>query len=259
MILLFIATWLFVESRPLRPEEEKSLAIRRRLIAIDRYNGFTEDRLVINQDFKKNMKPDGKLYFLDESMKEFPSLAAGLLKGKKHEWVIFAFAKDHRIVAAWANKGIDKTQVSSAARPETLVGFAEKLGASIVLQFHNHPNPNPSRYYMLLPSLQDDVSAKFFGSLFVIKSLTYLAFVTARGMHSQYACWVPDDFMPLNSFLQIVQSLNGASRLANFGLRRELRSRHRILALLERPNATHNTKFAASAVSQSGMTLQSSS
>jgi hypothetical protein len=100
-----LGLWFITASVPLTNEEVEALAVKRRLIVISESFGFTEHALSVNPEFKRNMKADGRLYCLDESLRDFPSLAAGLLKGKKHEWVLIAFARGDRVVASWANKG----------------------------------------------------------------------------------------------------------------------------------------------------------
>lgn len=42
------------------------------------------------------MNPNGEIYLLDEKLEEFPSIAAGLLKYKKHEWRLTALEKDRK-------------------------------------------------------------------------------------------------------------------------------------------------------------------
>ncbi|MGA2221344.1 MAG: hypothetical protein ABSH21_06135 [Verrucomicrobiia bacterium] len=232
--------WFIAASVPLTDEEVEALAVKRRLIAIGESFGFTEHALSVNPEFKRNMKADGKLYLLNESLRDFPSLAAGLLKGKKHEWVLFAFARGDRVVAAWANKGEDRTRVAPVVPSEMLVNCAQQLQASTVLRFHNHPNPDPSLFDCTCPSRQDQVSAELFGRLFVSMGLPFLDFVTERGLHYQFGCWVPDAFVPFGGLLDGLRASNGQSRFMNLDLRRELRRRHRTVWLLSRPNASHN-------------------
>ena len=39
------------------------------------------------------MRADGRFYKIEERLFEFPALATGLLKYKKHEWIIIAFER----------------------------------------------------------------------------------------------------------------------------------------------------------------------
>lgn len=238
VIVVFIS-WLH-ESRPLAPQEEKDLAFRRRMTTIYNNYGFAEYPLAVNYDFKKRLKANGKLYHLDEPLQNFPAIAAGLLKGKKHEWIIIAFSDGNRILASWFNKGRDGTQVTPLISVEALLGLAQKMNASTILEFHNHPNSNPSLYSTSSPSERDRLSAEFYGKLFIEKGLTYLAFITERGIHSLYACWVPVSFMPLDLLLNDIKTTNNTSRSVNLSLRQELRVKHKVVSLLGQPNASHN-------------------
>ena len=87
------------------------------------------------------MRSDGRFYKIEERLFEFPALAAGLLKYKKHEWIIIAFEKEKRVELIWLNKGKDNKSVSWFLSASEIVETAKQHSFSSVLVFHNHPNP----------------------------------------------------------------------------------------------------------------------
>jgi hypothetical protein len=92
LLLLFIITHL----RPLNAREVKIFANKRRDKMIYQYFNFNQHEYSVDKTFKKNMNPNGMFYEIDENLYSFPSIAAGLLKYKKHEWIIIAFEKIER-------------------------------------------------------------------------------------------------------------------------------------------------------------------
>ncbi|MEE8077292.1 MAG: KTSC domain-containing protein [Candidatus Binatia bacterium] len=232
--------WFVRASRPLTGEEIERLARRRRVYALEEHWGFYTGQSRVSLAFKSSMNPGGSLYDLNVSVQEFPSLAAALLKGKKHEWVIFGFCNGGRVSAAWMNKGPDRESVSILVSVDSLMRVASQLGASMVLDLHNHPNPDPSRLSACRPSPQDRRHAEYYGPFFVARNIPYLAFVAERGRHFQYACWIPDQHIPLQSIRSDVSATNGTSRLVSFRLRREIKAPSRLATLLQDPNATEN-------------------
>jgi len=135
IIVLFVATHL----RPLRVGEIKTLSNKRRFKAIFKYFAFDPHEYSVNKAFKKRMNPNGKFYKITEDLHSFPSIAAGLLKYKKHEWIMISFEKDRKIPLIWLNKGFDRSHVSSYLSVNKLVGIAHRDGYTTVMIFHNHP------------------------------------------------------------------------------------------------------------------------
>ena len=237
---VIVVAWFIHASRPLTSAEIEECARRKRLLAIEAHYSFNDAQVAVNLKFKSSMSAAGELYPLDESVSSFPATAAGLLKWKKHEWIVFAFSRADRVIAAWMNKGPDNEKAWPLVNLETLVVTAKQLKAETVLDFHNHPNPDPRSLRACLPSPQDHIHANYFGSSFVARGITYLAFVAERGRHFQYACWVPDSFCPLEFYLADVRAWNGASRLDNFRLRSLYRARSRLTSLLQYKDASEN-------------------
>jgi hypothetical protein len=243
VLSVFLVAWFIHASRPLSPTEIEDFARRKRLLAIENHYSFNDDRVPVDIKFKSAMDAEGKLYRTDEPVNRFPSTAASLLKWKKHEWIMFAFSRAGRVMAIWMNKGPDKEKVWSVVSTETIVEMAKQMGADTVVDFHNHPNPNPHRLLMCLPSHQDNISATTIGSKFVSHGIAFLAFVAERGRHFQYACWAPDSLCPLEPYLSEVCSRNGTSRFVNLRLRREHRTKSRLASFLQYKDASENIGF----------------
>lgn len=124
-------------------------ARRRRLI---RTHFRRSSRVVLpDASFKSSLKPDGQLYSASIDLADFPSYAAQLLKYKKHEWMVVGFACGREVVALWAHKGPDSSQVLCLPTEEVL-GVARRLSADTVMAFHNHPASEPHRYDYSRPS-----------------------------------------------------------------------------------------------------------
>ena len=153
---------------------------------------FDDREYTINKVFKSTMQPDGEFRSVDESLYEFPAIAAGMLKYKKHEWIIVAFEKDKRVHKIWINKGIDDTTVSLRLPFSTLVDIAVKEGCSAVLVFHNHPNANPSYYKMNDPSDQDIKFANSLAALLQPKGISLIEFICERGRHYKFFSTIDD-------------------------------------------------------------------
>ena len=159
---------------------------------LERYFSFDEREFNVNSFLKSTMNPKGEFWDLDESLSEFPALAAALLKYKKHEWVIVGFEKNKRVTKAWQNKGPDGTQVSTNLSNEAIVRIAKQGGYSTILTFHNHPASDPINFSYHEPSSTDLETAKHRASIFNAKTLNLLAFVCVAGRHYQcYASYTP--------------------------------------------------------------------
>src|SRR5579862_7462384 len=111
VVILIILVFVLAHLRQLTHEEIRFLSNKRRNQQIRQYFSFDRRKLFVNQEFKKKMNPNGKFYPRDDKLYEFPSIAAGLLKGKKHEWIIIAFEKYKAVNAICINKGNDNSEV----------------------------------------------------------------------------------------------------------------------------------------------------
>jgi hypothetical protein len=212
--LIFVLSHL----RPLTEAESEALSHSRRRKAIQAYYSFDRYERSVDYHFKKNMAANGSIYNISQTLFEFPALAAGLLKYKKHEWIIVAFERNQRIDKLWLNKGLDRSQVHfglSLSRVRELAVVGEY---SSVLIFHNHPNPDPSFYSTAGASGKDKETAGQLAGQLVSAGVNLLEFVCERGRHHEYWRSVSDTFMPLTAFLADVQHSNGISGAHNLGL-----------------------------------------
>jgi hypothetical protein len=212
---LLLATRLF---RPLGPRDVATLAQRRRQRAILGHFSWRRAQADVDASFKSEMAADGRFYRVQEWLEEFPALAAGLLKYKKHEWIIFAFARGAQIELVWTNKGSDRESVTAFLPIDEVRATAERDGYDSILVFHNHPNSDPHSLDCTRPSSVDLDSAQARASVFTSAGLNLLEFVCERGRHHQYHMSVADAFMPLSEFVAQVEAHNGRSRLGNLAL-----------------------------------------
>lgn len=220
LIVVILLAFLFVAThlRPLNEKEMNDLSFKRRGKAIRQYFYFNHQQYNVDKDFKKRMNPNGKFYGISEELYCFPSIAAGLLKYKKHEWVIIAFEKDRKVTLAWLNKGFDGSCVNMYLSPYDMIDVAKKEGYTSVIIFHNHPNSNPHHFDCSKPSKQDVESAKEISSTLCNSGVNLLEFICERGVHHQYFLEVSDIFFPMSTFLEVLKTQNGNSRFRNLSL-----------------------------------------
>jgi hypothetical protein len=213
-LLLFILTHL----RPLTFEEIRTLGKKRRKKKMKEYFNFKNNECSVDMNFKKRMKPTGKFYPTNELLYEFPSVAAGLLKYKKHEWSIIAFEKERKVFLIWVNKGTNKSSVSTLISTDRIADIANRENTTSVLTFHNHPNSNPNYVSCTNPSQQDIKSAEYAATIYNKNNLNLLSFVCERGRHYRYYFSPSDSFLPLSTFIEAINEVNGKSRSQNLSL-----------------------------------------
>jgi hypothetical protein len=234
LISLFYFIYYWINSEILSESEIKTLALSRRFDDAYKYFGFTYSQYVINKEFKSKLNKKGEVYSCDNPLSIFPSIISALLKGKKHEWVVFAFVKNQTVFAFYTNKGDDNQSVSVNTHPVNLGMFASKHEADLILQFHNHPNA------VLSTSKQDIISADYFGELFTKHSVNYLAFVCGAGNYYQYSWWLTDSFFTMNNYFEIITREDIKSRSSNFKLRKELNRKKSFMRSCLEKNKSHN-------------------
>src|SRR5688572_6203989 len=114
MIYVFVAIVLIVlalvaidvarNRHPLTPEEVHGLAAkRRRTRQIQEFSFCVQPRPATPAE-KKAMDRTGEFVACDLDFFEMPSRVAGLLKYKKHEWIVIAFIAQKRVLRFWWNK-----------------------------------------------------------------------------------------------------------------------------------------------------------
>jgi len=217
IVLVFILTHL----RPLTEDEVRQLGTKRRKKQIRQYFSFGKREFIVDKEFKKRMKPAGKFYQMSDSLHVFPAIAAALLKYKKHEWVIVAFERNKEIFLTWLNKGLNRLSASFYLSAEDMAKVADAKGATSVLTFHNHPNPNPNYLDCTKPSDQDIETAKVHSFVLNERGVNLVSFVCERGRHHEYFLSPTDSFLPLPQFIEDINTINGQSRLQNLSLHLE--------------------------------------
>ena len=222
-VLIFALFLFFVIShlRPLNVKEINQLGNKRRLKGIDNYYSYTKNETRASKEFKSRMDKDGELYDINESLFGFPAKAAALLKYKKHEWIIIGFEKERSVFQIWCNKGEDKTKVEFKLTLQQILVIAMRNNVTTVLAFHNHPNPNPSRYRTNRASETDLDTADRLSSMLTNNDINLLEFVCERGRTFEYYRSISKRFLPLTNYVNEISKMNGQSRWGNFELHME--------------------------------------
>ena len=223
LILLIWGIDVYCHRHPLTPEESLRLAKkRRRDKALFEYRFSTLQRLADPAE-KKAMNSQGEFVACDLDYHDAPARIAGLLKYKKHEWIVIAFISSKRVFRLWWNKGPDGTQVWSFLRDRAFQSVLEALQPDTIAILHNHPNPDPLRYRMNLPSEADLRSAGFYDELLHKLSVTLLEFICERGAPHLYYARFADSVIPVDQILRGIQEVNGTGVFKNYYLRKELK------------------------------------
>lgn len=83
---------------------------RQRNRALSKFDFSTMPRPAVAAE-KKAMKAQGEFVACDLVYRDAPARVAGLLKYKKHEWIVVAFINSLHVRQLWWNKGPDRTRV----------------------------------------------------------------------------------------------------------------------------------------------------
>lgn len=195
-----LVLWL---SRPLTTAEVHRVAGKLRQRDLSDYFRCGSSPVHPDPQFKSGLEPNGALYPSNMPMQSFPSFAAHLLKYKKHEWMVIGFARDCFVTHLWAHKGPDSTQVSVGFSPAELAETAGRLGAEVVLWFHNHPATDPQHYSYNMPSGSDLTHAAEFGAHLVAHGISLANYVCERGVAYPYTggagLYCADSLLPLQA------------------------------------------------------------
>lgn len=216
-VLAFAALIAFY-SQPLNQNQVIKLAIKRRNIKIKKYFTFHGKTIPDIGFYKQLMKAYGDYAPAEVYLSDFPDLAAGMLKYRKHEWVIVAFEKEHWIDIFWANKGEDRSSVNVMLSPEIISNVANQYNYSTVLIFHNHPNANPQYFDCTKPSTTDIDSAKNYANVLNRAGINLLEFICERGSFYPYYMSISDSFLPVSNFIKTINSQNNTSHFKNLVL-----------------------------------------
>lgn len=222
--------WIFYElyfyithQHPLNKDEIFALAKKYRDIEISEYFKFDKREMVINPEFKTQLKSKGKLYDFNEKLYHTPSIIASVLKGKKHEWIAIAFEKDKSVLYVWFNKGKDNRSAVSFLSGENIKEFALEKNITTILYFHNHPNSNPNLYDCSKPSQTDLNSAKELSTILNPNGINLIEFVCERGKYYKYYSSYSSAFMPISIFEKEIEQINGKTKRDNYRLHMALR------------------------------------
>ena len=221
LISFSIGIFVIFHIQPLTDHEIIQLANKRRQKKIRQYFSFERHEFNVNTEFKKRMNPSGEFHSVNESLIKFPAIAAGLLKYKKHEWIIVAFERNMKINKLWINKGISRSRAYIHISAGYTSSIAKADGDFSVLIFHNHPNRDPTHYDCTRPSNQDIISAKAYAQVLNGEGKNLLEFVCERGRHFQYFQSICNDFLRLSEFTSAIKKINGISSLNNIKLHLE--------------------------------------
>lgn len=213
--LAVVALFVVLHLQPLSKEEVDALAGKRRSIEISRFFTWSNVEIIADPRFKSAMNTNGALHSINEPISTFPATAAGLLKSKKHEWVVFGFAKGSAVELLYFNKGADNASVSPNLSTAQLLEVVHRIEANTVLMLHNHPNG------VLHPSAQDLTSARHFTDLLNPVGVSFVDFVCGRGRFVQYHRSVSDQAFPVGGFKSDILRVNGKSRMGNLRLHLE--------------------------------------
>jgi len=205
----------------LSESEVIQLASKRRKKQVRQYFTFDAGQTTVSTEFKAQMAPRGTFYPISCSLHDFPSVAAALLKYKKHEWIILAFERAKEIGMVWVNKGPDRTRVMLELPVYQVIEKAIQGRYTSILAFHNHPNIDPRHYNCLLASPTDLETARQWALALNESGLTHLAMVCERGRFSEYWLSPADCFLNGSGFVAAISQGNGRSRLANLRLHLE--------------------------------------
>lgn len=211
IVILFIVLHL----RPLSAAEIDSLALKRRDLEIRHFFSWSNIEIIPNQDFKSAMNKNGALHSISQPLSTFPALGAGLLKSKKHEWIILAFAKDRTVELLYFNKGPDNDSVTPSLSTLQVLELIRRVNASTVLCLHNHPNG------VLQPSPQDHASADRLAGVLNSIGVSLVEFVCCRGRFVQYYQSASDKAFPVMKHNADILRVNGQSHMTNLRLHLE--------------------------------------
>jgi hypothetical protein len=222
LILILWGIDIYRHRHPLTSEESLRLAQKRRRVrALFEYR-FSMIRRPADPAEKKAMKSQGEFVSCDMDYHNAPTQIAGLLKYKKHEWIVILFITSNRVFRLWWNKGSDGTRVWSFLGNSVFQSTISAMRPDAVAIIHNHPNPDPWRYQVHFPSEADLRSAGFYDGLLRKHDVTLLEFVCERGTPHLYYASFTDRVVPVEPILRDIQSVNGTGVFKNYSLRKEL-------------------------------------
>lgn len=226
VVVFFVLFWavdVYRHRHPLNNQEILALSRKRqRNQALSKFDFSTLQRPADAAE-KKAMKSHGEFVGCDLVYRDSPARIAGLLKYKKHEWIVIAFINSFHVRHLWWNKGPDGMRVWLFLRDHSLMAAIRSLRPDAIAILHNHPNPDPSRYRMTIPSEADLRSAGFYDGEFSKHGTSLLEFICERGIPHLYYASFADSVVPIDPITDEVQMTNGTGIFRNYSLRKELK------------------------------------
>lgn len=221
VVAIIISLFVVLHLRPLTENEVKSLGVKRRKYNIEEYFHADNTEKNVNPNFKKTLNPNGMFYRVDLPLYSTASTVAGLLKYKKHEWIVVAFEKQKLVEHLWVNKGHNKSSASIFLPLNQVIDTAVKNGYSSVIMFHNHPNSNPSTYNCTQASKIDLDTASLWANTLNPKGISLVEYVCERGRSYRYFLSPSEYFLPISGFISDINRTNGNSKFGNLWLHTE--------------------------------------
>jgi hypothetical protein len=172
---------------------------------------------------KKAMTHTGQLVSCALDYRTGPARIAGLLKYKKHEWIILALVKSKKVTNMWWNKGPDGTRVWSLLQDRAFETVIRTHKPEAIAILHNHPNSDPSRYRCNVPSKADLTSADYYYHRLRPHDISLLEFICERGAPYLYYAAFAASVVPVGPIISEVQTVNGIGIFKNYVLRKELK------------------------------------
>ncbi len=226
VVAFFVLIWavdVYRHRHPLNNQEILALSMKRQRIRALRKFDFSTMQRPADAAEKKAMKSQGEFVGCDLGYRDSPARIAGLLKYKKHEWIVIAFINSLHVRRLWWNKGPDGTKVWSFLRDHSLKSAIRSLRPDAIAILHNHPNPDPSRYRMTIPSEADFRSAGFYDGEFSKHDISLLEFICERGVPHLYYASFADSVVPIDPITDEIQKVNGTGIFKSYSLRKELK------------------------------------
>ena len=225
LLVLGAVVYIFdfiLNSHPLGHSEIVELAERRRRRrGLARFD-YSDLEQPADSSEKSKMKAGGEFVHSSLVFRDTPARIAGMLKSKKHEWVVVAFVRCPSVPLIWWNKGPDGAHVSLLLSNKDILDRAQDLGADAIAILHNHPNPSGKRA-VSAPSSQDIQSATATSQSLLSYGISVLEFICDRGVPLLYFAAISEEAEPLGPILQKIQKDNARNREQNYRLRKELR------------------------------------
>jgi hypothetical protein len=226
LVALLILIWgidVYRHRHPLELAEIIQLARKRqRNLALLKYR-FSTFPQPADPVEKKAMKSQGEFVACNLSHHDAPARIAGLLKYRKHEWIVLAFIKSKQVTRLWWNKGPDGTRVWSVLGDDILRSVILSLKPDVIAILHNHPNSDPFRYRVNTPSDADLRSAGILSSQFSNYGTSLLEFVCERGIPHLYYARFDNSVVPLEPVVADIKEANGKGVFKNYSLRKDLK------------------------------------